>query len=97
MARRLESKAAAARRARVEFDGYCDSIGLTENETGAVTGFSPNTLKGWRLAGSTKGPVPTYMHGMVRYTAGEIRRWRTAQAHEGPHSPKPKTHEIETA
>lgn len=97
MARRLESKAAAARRARVEFDGYCNSILLTEGETGAVTNFSPNTLKGWRLARSTKGPTPTYLNDMVRYTAGEIRRWRNARAREGPHAPKPKTREIENA
>jgi predicted DNA-binding transcriptional regulator AlpA len=74
--RRLESRAAAASRARSEFDNYSDSILLTEPEAAAVTGFSPHTLKFWRLTGSTKGPHPTYLHGAVRYQAGEIRRWR---------------------
>jgi predicted DNA-binding transcriptional regulator AlpA len=74
--RRLESKAAATRRTRSEFDNYSDSILLSEPEAAAVTGFSPHTLKFWRLTRSPKGPRPTYLHGMVRYQAGEIRRWR---------------------
>jgi hypothetical protein len=74
--RRLESRAVATSRARSEFDNYSNSILLTEPEAGAVTGFSPHTLKFWRLTGSTKGPHPTYLHGTVRYQAGEIRRWR---------------------
>jgi hypothetical protein len=76
MARRLESRAAAIRRARSEFDSYADTILLNEPEAGAVTGFSPHTLKHWRLTGSTKGPQPTYLLDRVRYTAGELRRWR---------------------
>jgi hypothetical protein len=75
--RRLESKAAATRRARSEFDNYGDSIALNEPEAAAVSGFSEHTLKGWRLSGSPKGPRPLYMYGKVFYTAGEIRRWRT--------------------
>jgi hypothetical protein len=77
MARRLESKAASARRARAEFDSYGDSIALNELEVAAVSGFSEHTLKGWRLSGSPKGPVALYIYGRVFYTAGEIRRWRT--------------------
>jgi hypothetical protein len=76
MARRLESKAASARRARAEFDSYSDSVALTEPEAAAVSGFSQHTLKGWRLGGSPKGPRPIYTYGKVFYTAGEIRRWR---------------------
>ena len=75
--RQLESRAAATRRARSEFDGYADSILLTEREAGAVSGVSHNTLKFWRLKGKEKGPRPIYLHGMVRYEVGEIRRWRT--------------------
>jgi hypothetical protein len=75
--RQLESRAAATRRARSDFDDYADSVLLNEREAGAVSGFSHNTLKCWRLTGSTKGPRPVYLHGMVRYEAGEIRRWRT--------------------
>jgi hypothetical protein len=76
MTRRIESREAAARRARVEFDSYGDSVWLSEHETAAVTGLSQHTLKGWRLAGSPKGPRASYVHNMVRYGAGEIRRWR---------------------
>jgi predicted DNA-binding transcriptional regulator AlpA len=75
--RQLESRAAATRRARSDFDDYADSVLLNEREAGAVSGFSHNTLKCWRLTGSTKGPRPVYLCGMVRYEAGEIRRWRT--------------------
>ena len=70
--------AAAARRARDEFDGYGDSILLTELEAAAVSGVSHNTLKFWRLTKSAKGPRAVYLHKMPRYEAGEIRRWRTA-------------------
>lgn len=73
---RLESRAAATRRARSEFDGYADLVLLNEREAGAVSGFSHNTLKFWRLTGSSKGPRAVYLHGTVRYEAGEIRRWR---------------------
>lgn len=82
MAHRLESCEAAIRRARAEFDSYADSILLTEPEAGAVAGVSHHTLKFWRLSGSTKGPEPTYLHGMVRYQAGKLRRWR-AEVEEG--------------
>jgi hypothetical protein len=75
--RQLESRAAAARRARSEFDGYADSILLNEREAGAVSGVGHNTLKFWRLTGSAKGPRAVYLYGMVRYEAGEIPRWRT--------------------
>jgi predicted DNA-binding transcriptional regulator AlpA len=74
---KLESGAAATRRARSDFDSYSDSILLNEREAGAVSGVSHNTLKFWRLKGKKKGPRPVYLHGMVRYEVGEIRRWRT--------------------
>ena len=45
MTRRLETKAAATRRARVEFDSYGDSILLTEVEAGAVVGLQPQHPK----------------------------------------------------
>jgi hypothetical protein len=98
MTRRLETKAAAARRARSEFDAYGDSILLNETEAAAVAGFSPNTLKSWRLSGSDKGPAPTYLNGMVRYRVGNIRRWRSARetaVNDSSHGPRPKTREIE--
>jgi predicted DNA-binding transcriptional regulator AlpA len=79
MKQRLESRAEAARRARSEFDSYGDTTLLTEQEAGPVTGFSHHTLKFWRLSGAAKGPKPVYLHGMVRYTAGEIRRWRACE------------------
>jgi predicted DNA-binding transcriptional regulator AlpA len=71
------NRAAASRRARSDFDGYADSVLLNEREAAAVSGFSHNTLKFWRLTGKEKGPRPVYLHGMVRYEVGEIRRWRT--------------------
>lgn len=74
--RRLESKAAAARRVRSEFDTYADFVLLKEIEAGAVLGLSNHTLKHWRLTGSPKGPKATYLHNMVRYEARELRRWR---------------------
>jgi predicted DNA-binding transcriptional regulator AlpA len=89
MAQRHESKAAAARRARSEFDSYADTVLLTEPEAAAVSGFSSHTYKFWRLKKSTKGPQPVYLHGMVRYEVREIRRWRacnTAPENEGPHA-----------
>ena len=98
MTRRLETKAAAIRRARVEFDSYSDSVLLTEVETAAVDGLSPYTLKSWRLSGSTKGPAPTYLNGMVRYRVGNIRRWRSARetaVNDSLHGLRPKTREIE--
>jgi predicted DNA-binding transcriptional regulator AlpA len=100
MKQRLESRADAARRARSEFDSYGDTTLLTELEAAAVTGFSHHTLKFWRLAGAAKGPTPVYLHGMVRYAAGEIRRWRACEEramNDGPHTLKPKAREIETA
>jgi hypothetical protein len=99
MAQRHESKAAAARRARSEFDSYADTVLLTEPEAAAVDGFSPHTYKYWRLTQSTKGPRPVYLHGMVRYEVREIRRWRackTTPVNEGPHVLRPKTREVET-
>jgi hypothetical protein len=63
--RRLESKAAATRRTRSEFDNYSDSILRSEPEATAVTGFSPHTLKFWRLTRSAKGPRPTYLAALA--------------------------------
>jgi hypothetical protein len=93
MAQRVESQAEAIRRVRAEFDSYADSVLLTEVEASAPTGFSPFTLKYWRLNATpekpTKGPTPIYMFGTVKYTAGEIRRWRaceTSAINEGSHA-----------
>jgi hypothetical protein len=105
MAPKLESHVEAVRRVRAEFDSYSDSVALTEIETGAVTGFSPHTLKFWRLNATeekpTKGPKPVYMFGMVKYTVGEIRRWRKDEAttvNEGSHVRRLKApHKITTA
>jgi hypothetical protein len=100
MMQKLESRAKAARRVRAEFDDHGDTTLLTELEAGAITGFSHHTLKFWRLAGAAKGPKPVYLHGMVRYTAGEIRHWRAREEramNDGPHMLKPKARAIEIA
>jgi hypothetical protein len=101
MTQKLESQAEAVRRVRAEFDSYADSVLLTEVEAAAPAGFSPHTLKFWRLNASpekpTKGPQPVFLHGMVRYTAGEIRRWRaceTTVVNQGPHALRLKPREI---
>jgi hypothetical protein len=94
MVQKLESQAEAIRRVRAEFDGYADSVLLTELETSAAVGFSVHTLKFWRLNAKppekpTKGPTPVFLHGQVRYTAGELRRWRvceTTAVNNGPHA-----------
>jgi hypothetical protein len=43
--------------ARERFGAFADDILLTEVETAQIVGFSANTLKFWRLNGSTKGPA----------------------------------------
>ena len=78
MAYRLESHAEVAARIRREFDTYADSVLLTEQEAGPAIGFSPHSLKFWRRNEPSKGPRPIFLHGMVRYKAGELRRWLAA-------------------
>ena len=80
MPRRLETRAETILRVKREFDGYGDSILLTEIEAAAVAGLSEHTLKAWRLKGSAKGPDVEHMHGMVRYRAGKLRDWCAATA-----------------
>jgi predicted DNA-binding transcriptional regulator AlpA len=83
MSNRLETRDATILRVRREFGLYSDSILLTELEASAAAGVAFNTLKFWRLRQPEKAPKPTYLQGfMVRYAAGEIRRWRAAQAAE---------------
>jgi hypothetical protein len=61
--------------ARERFGAFADDILLTEVETAQIVGFSANTLKFWRLNGSTKGPPVTKVYGAVRYRVGGLRRW----------------------
>jgi hypothetical protein len=78
MAKRLETESAVVCRARAEFDDWSPSILLSEPEAAAITGFSPHTLKGWRLSKSPKGPQPIYRYEKVFYSVAEIRRWLAA-------------------
>jgi hypothetical protein len=43
--------------------------------TQEVVRFSPNTLKSWRLSGSTNEPPATKIYGAVRYRGGGLRGW----------------------
>ena len=93
MTQKLESQNKTIRRVRAEFDTYSDSILLTEIEAAGPTGFSHNTLKFWRVNASeekpSKGPTPVFLYGQVRYSAGEIRRWRASRTttfNNGPHA-----------
>jgi hypothetical protein len=61
--------------ARERFGAFADDILLTEVETAQIVGFSANTLKFWRLNGSTKGPPVTKVYGAVRYRVGGLRKW----------------------
>jgi hypothetical protein len=61
---------------RCEFDDYADSVMLSETEAGDAVGFSPNTLKAWRLNNPDKAPQWVKVHGSVRYLVGELRKWR---------------------
>jgi predicted DNA-binding transcriptional regulator AlpA len=83
MSARVESKAATILRVKREFDLYSDSILLTELEAAAAAGVPANTLKWWRHNEPERAPKPTFLSGfMVRYTTGEIRRWKASQAAE---------------
>jgi hypothetical protein len=81
-ARSIQSVARRSRASRAEFDGYSDDVLMNEREAGPVCGFSPLTLKHWRLTGSGKGPAAIKVHGSVRYRAGTIRQWLRAKAAE---------------
>ena len=67
---------------RVSFATFSDDIFLTEREAGQVLGFSPWTLRNWRLKEPGKGPrptlVPSIIKSAVRYRAGDIREWLNA-------------------
>jgi hypothetical protein len=60
-----------------QFDRLADSVLLTEPETARVVGYSPNTLKFWRVQGKNKGPpaVKMSMNGSARYRVGAVRAW----------------------
>jgi hypothetical protein len=60
-----------------QFDRLADSVLLTEPETARVVGYSPNTLKFWRVQGKNKGPPAIRMPGTVsvRYRVGAVRAW----------------------
>jgi hypothetical protein len=57
------------------FGALADDILLTEVETAQIVGFSPHTLKSWRLSGSAKAPPATKVYGAIRYRVGGLRRW----------------------
>jgi predicted DNA-binding transcriptional regulator AlpA len=63
----------------VSFATFSDDIFLTEREAGQVLGFSPWTLRTWRLKEPGKGPRPTLVRSInksaVRYRVGDIREW----------------------
>jgi hypothetical protein len=61
--------------ARREFDGYADSVLLTEPEVAAVVGHSPHTLKYWRLNNPAKAPKATKVFDAVRYAVRDVRAW----------------------
>jgi hypothetical protein len=63
--------------ARERFDKLSGGVLLTEGETSEVTGFSPHTLKAWRLKGEGKGPPSLKVPGTdaVRYRAGTLQQW----------------------
>lgn len=67
---------------RSAFAAFSDDIFLTEREAGHVLGFSPWTLRNWRLKEPGKGPRPTFVRSViksaVRYRAGDIRAWLNA-------------------
>jgi hypothetical protein len=67
---------------RVSFATFSDDIFLTEREAGQVLGFSPWTLRTWRLKEPGKGPRPTLIRSViksaVRCRAGDIREWLNA-------------------
>ena len=71
---KIEAKAGASAVCE-RFGALADDILLTEVETAQIVGFSANTLKFWRLSGSTKGPPVTKVYGAVRYRVGGLRRW----------------------
>ena len=60
-----------------QFDRLADSVLLTEPETARVVGYSPGTLKFWRVHGKNKGPPAMKMPGTdcVRYRVGAVRVW----------------------
>jgi hypothetical protein len=60
-----------------QFDRLADSVLLTEPETARVVGYSPGTLKFWRVHGKNKGPpaMKLSMNGCVRYRVAAVRAW----------------------
>jgi hypothetical protein len=58
-----------------DFDRISDDVFLTEKETAQVAGFSPMTLRNWRIAGEDRGPKVTIVHRSIRYRAGYLREW----------------------
>ena len=67
---------------RADFDGFSDDVLMNERETAEVCGFSPLTLKHWRLTASGKGPAAIRVHSSVRYRAGTVRQWLRTKAAE---------------
>ncbi|WP_084817352.1 helix-turn-helix transcriptional regulator [Gordonia sp. HS-NH1] len=48
---------------------------LDTDETGAVCGLSPRTLRTWRTDGSGKGPAFVRVGGAIRYRASDVQTW----------------------
>ena len=67
-----------------KFDTFADSILLPEPQAAAVLGYAANTLRNWRLNEPENGPRATILGKAVRYTVGEIRRWRDVTAKANP-------------
>jgi hypothetical protein len=82
-ARSTQSGARRSKPSRAEFDAYSDDVLMNEREAAEVCGFSPLTLKHWRLTRRGKGPAAVRVYGSVRYRAGTIRQWLRATAAEG--------------
>lgn len=59
------------------FDRLSGSILLTEREVALITGHTVNSLKYWRLHGSSKGPPSVKMPttDCVRYRTSAVRAW----------------------
>jgi hypothetical protein len=60
------------------FDKLSDSVILTEPEVAQIVGYTPNTLKHWRLRGvEDKAPPSVRMPGSdaIRYRVADVRRW----------------------
>ncbi len=76
MAQRAKNEDATLAFVMREFDRLADSIFISEPIAAALHGEAAATWKDRRLTDSPKAPKAVFLNGGVKYSIGELRRWR---------------------